>query len=336
MPAFRIYLLGTVAALAVGAYWIYRSTYIQRKKSSQDKRTHRPVSNNSTYVEGVLQQNERPEASRDHTVSRAEVEYLVSLLASSNTTKFLKITKTLLSFTNFRENMVSFRSQKTLETLISHVLLGGDGAFLRTVNVSVLSILSNLVVDDEVRQYLKANIDNLFDANLSSLTEEELIAFLRFLGNLALLEDSCAPVSKHAADVYELTGSKSALVQQQAWTVLLNLSCDANSLPVLLSAEVSDEVAPTILEMLSVNENELTLSKVLKFLCNAYSYLSTHPQLAQGPSKSMTERLLALRSDLQMQATLLLPCTTSLSNESIFPDTQRLLGILENFAEPVS
>ncbi|VDM01175.1 unnamed protein product [Schistocephalus solidus] len=225
----RTYLLGTVAALAVGAYWIYRSTYIQRKKSTQGNSTLRLVFNN-TSVDKAQHQNEERRRSRDHTVSTVEVEHLVSLLASSNTTKFLKIMKTLLSFTSFRENM------KT--------------------------------------------VDNLFDANLSGLTEEELVAFLRFVGNLALLEDSCPAVSKHAAEIYELLNSKSALVQQQVWTVLLNLSCDPSSLPDLLSAE-------------------------------------------------------AVRPDLQLQATLLLPCAPSLSNESIFPDTQRLLEILKNFTEPV-
>uniref|UniRef100_A0A0V0J5F6 Armadillo-like n=1 Tax=Schistocephalus solidus TaxID=70667 RepID=A0A0V0J5F6_SCHSO len=330
----RTYLLGTVAALAVGAYWIYRSTYIQRKKSTQGNSTLRLVFNN-TSVDKAQHQNEERRRSRDHTVSTVEVEHLVSLLASSNTTKFLKIMKTLLSFTSFRENMASFRSPKTLGTLTSHILLGGDGAFLRTVNTSVLNLLSNLMVDDEIRQYLKKTVDNLFDANLSGLTEEELVAFLRFVGNLALLEDSCPAVSKHAAEIYELLNSKSALVQQQVWTVLLNLSCDPSSLPDLLSAEVSAEVIPNILEMLSANENELILSKVLKFLCNTYTHLSTHPKLAQGPSESMTERLLAVRPDLQLQATLLLPCAPSLSNESIFPDTQRLLEILKNFTEPV-
>ncbi|VDN39859.1 unnamed protein product [Dibothriocephalus latus] len=186
----RTLLLGTVAALAVGAYWIYRSTYTKRKKSTQDKSSPRPVSNISISADKPPppppppQRNERQKHSSDHTVSTEEVEHLVSLLAASTTTKLMKIMKTLLSFTNFRENMASFRSKKTLDTLTSHILLGGDGAFLRSVNVSVLNLLSNLTVDDET------TVDNLFDANLSGLTEEELVAFLRFLGNLALMEDS--------------------------------------------------------------------------------------------------------------------------------------------------
>lgn len=49
----------------------------------------------------------------------------------------------------------SFRSATVLDDLCSLLHLGGDGDFLRSANVNVLNLFSNLIVDGIIRGHLK-------------------------------------------------------------------------------------------------------------------------------------------------------------------------------------
>lgn len=81
-------------------------------------------------------------------------------------------------------------------------------------------------------------MDNFFNIEFSTLSENEQIALFRLFGNFATLSDSACEVNKHYAEIFEFATQESAAVRRQAWTILLNLSCDPFCTNTMLESSV--------------------------------------------------------------------------------------------------
>ncbi|VDD78235.1 unnamed protein product [Mesocestoides corti] len=161
--------------------------------------------------------------------------------------------------------------------------------------------------------------------------EEESIAFLRLLGNLSMLEDSCVSVREHAPELFGLIGSQSPAVRRQVLTVLLNLSCDAQCIDFLLLSKAPSEFGESVRNLFQDRDDEVIFGKSLKFLCNMYEGLQTHG-LAHFPEGSAGWELLDAKADIALQTTLLPFSTGNMS--TVLGDSQRLLQLLENCEQP--
>ncbi len=111
----RTYILGTfaAAAAAVGVYFAYRQYCGKTGRCTNPKRRPVPIKpvKSTRQREPLRQAAPQPApppnaAPHPDQVSPAELEHLVEMLASANTTKFVKIMRTLLQFSNFNYNMV--------------------------------------------------------------------------------------------------------------------------------------------------------------------------------------------------------------------------------------
>lgn len=105
MVSLRFYVLGTMTALTLGIIYFYRRFSAQKKSS--------PLSIKACVPKQEKQQDAPQQVEEQHVpcpatpqVSSAEIELLVSLLASSNINKFKQIIKTLIQFSNDNANMV--------------------------------------------------------------------------------------------------------------------------------------------------------------------------------------------------------------------------------------
>uniref|UniRef100_A0A0R3WBU6 Arm_2 domain-containing protein n=1 Tax=Taenia asiatica TaxID=60517 RepID=A0A0R3WBU6_TAEAS len=212
-----------------------------------------------------------------------------------------------------------------LDDLCSLLHLGRDDEFLRSVNVHVLNLFSNLIVDGIIREHLKAHIGRFFDVKLSLCTAE-LVALLRLLGNFSMMDDACVSVGKYFSEVFEYVASESNVVRRQAWTVLLNLSCNKRCVDVILKTEAFDGFE-TGVKGIFTEKNEVILLKSIKFLCNVYQGMRIQNRKPFS-RESILNALLSAKANLILQATLFLTQAGSASEE--FADAQRLLLMLED------
>ncbi|VDL25612.1 unnamed protein product [Hymenolepis diminuta] len=313
------------AATAFGVILIFRHyndiQKIKKIKAQHAERDESPANSSSPSFTTCSGNNDKSEAS----ISPEEIQHLVSMLSAANTTKFFKIMKTLIQFSNDNVNIPSFSSHYILDNLYSQLTLGGDGDFLRSVNVHVLNLFTNIVVDEAIRNHLKVKIDRFFDAKLSTLDVNEIVALFRLLGNFAMLSDSADAVAKHSSEIFEFIACESPSIRRLAWTVLLNLSCESDCVLVMLESSVSNGADGILINSLR-EKDEIILSKSLKFLCNVYKSLQPLHE-DKFSRESLFACLLKAKEDLKLQTTLLLPQLTS--SEEAYEDTQRLLQILE-------
>nr|CDS34029.1 cyclin dependent kinase 7 [Hymenolepis microstoma] len=317
-------LIGVVTT-ACGVVLIYRHyNDIQKLKKFKVLHTKREVSPVDSISSNLVTRSCQNDKS-DSSISPKEIRHLVSMLPSANTTKFFKIMKTLIQISNNNVNIPSFSSHDILDNLYSQLTLGGDGEFLRSVNVHVLNLFTNLVVDEAIRGYLTVKIDRFFDAKLSTLNMNEMVALFRLLGNFSMLSDSAYVVAEHFSEIFEFIVCELAPIRRQAWTVLLNLSCELDCIIIMLESSGSNDV-DEILRNPFREKDEMILSKSLKFLCNVYRNLRPLDN-GKFSRESLFAHLLKTKDDLKQQTTLYLSQVTS--TEEIYEDVQRLSEILE-------
>lgn len=53
-----------------------------------------------------------------------------------------------------------------------------------------------------------------------------------------MLSDSADAVAKHNSEIFEFIACESPSIRRQAWTVLLNLSCESDCVLVMLESSV--------------------------------------------------------------------------------------------------
>ena len=53
-----------------------------------------------------------------------------------------------------------------------------------------------------------------------------------------MMSDSCINVKKHFSEIFSLTTCEVDIVRRQAWTVLLNMSCDVQCVDEILRSQV--------------------------------------------------------------------------------------------------
>ncbi|VDO05176.1 unnamed protein product [Rodentolepis nana] len=314
-----------IATTTFGAILIYRHYIdIQKLRNIKILRAKREVPSADSIPSNHVARSQKNDK-LDSSISPEEIRHLVSLLPSANTTKFFKIMKTLIQLSNDNTNIPSFSSHDILDKLYSQLTLGGDGEFLRSVNVHVLNLFTNLVVDESIRDHLKVKIDQFFDAKMSALNMNEMVALFRLLGNFSMLNDSAKAVAEHFSEIFGFIAHESAPVRRQAWTILLNLSCEPDCVLIMLKSSVSNEV-DEILRNPFWEKDEIILSKSLKFLCNIYRSL---PLLDYGKfsRESLYTNLLKTKDNLKLQTELHLSQVSS--TEEIYEDIQRLSEILE-------
>lgn len=95
-----------IAATAFGVILIYRHyndiQKVKKIKAQHTKRDESPAKSSSPSFTTCPGNNDKSEAS----ISPEEIQHLVSMLPAANTTKFLKIMKTLIQFSNDNVNIV--------------------------------------------------------------------------------------------------------------------------------------------------------------------------------------------------------------------------------------
>lgn len=110
MPLPRIIVIGTIVAgtaAAAGFFFAYRyfakSSFVpssKRPRKTPDERWQQTVTTSQQQDQSYSPSKPEPQ------ISASELEHLVGLLASSNTTKFIKIMKTIVQFSNSNNNFV--------------------------------------------------------------------------------------------------------------------------------------------------------------------------------------------------------------------------------------
>lgn len=102
-----VVLIGT-AATAFGILLVYRHYDVIQKhrqsKSHSAMQEASPAESSSPSFTTCSGNNDHPEAS----VSSEEIQHLVSMLSAANTTKFYKIMRTLIQFSNDNTNIVRY------------------------------------------------------------------------------------------------------------------------------------------------------------------------------------------------------------------------------------
>uniref|UniRef100_A0A5K3G0Z1 Arm_2 domain-containing protein n=1 Tax=Mesocestoides corti TaxID=53468 RepID=A0A5K3G0Z1_MESCO len=297
MPQVQIYVLGLTgfAAGTLGLYFACRHFY-----ESQSRCTRKASKNNAaaspTNSKEQLDVQPTPipclsdRSPIDHNHPEV-LERLLSLIPTSSTTVSSKIMKTILQMSNFNTNLPLFRSPNILNSLSSLLTFENSSDFSRSINVFVLNLFANIFVDDAVREHLITQMKRFSAMKVFLQHEEESIAFLRLLGNLSMLEDSCVSVREHAPELFGLIGSQSPAVRRQVLTVLLNLSCDAQCIDFLLLSKAPSEFGESVRNLFQDRDDEVIFGKSLKFLCNMYEGLQTHG-LAHFPEGSAGWELL--------------------------------------------
>ncbi|KAL5962287.1 hypothetical protein TSMEX_009900 [Taenia solium] len=335
MSRVRVYLLGLfgAAAAAWGFFAIYHQlAHVSFRRKAKNGIPLKGDVFSTKYQKTSPNQSVQLDLSpcvkgeSENRVSVDELKHLIFLLPASNTKTSFEIMRTFVQFSNYNENIPSFRSAAVLDDLCSLLHLGGDDEFLRSVNVHVLNLFSNLIVDGIIREHLKAYVGCFFDAKLSSLCTAELVALLRLLGNFSMMDDACISVGKYFSEVFEYVASESNMVRRQAWTVLLNLSCNKHCVDVILETEAFDGFETGLKKIFS-EKNEVILLKSIKFLCNVYQGMRIRNR-KQFSRESILNALLSAKANLILQATLFLTQAGSTSEE--LADAQRLLLMLED------
>ncbi|KAH9286980.1 hypothetical protein ECG_01430 [Echinococcus granulosus] len=328
-----VYVLGLfgAAAATLGFFVIYRQ--LGHASSCRKSEGRKPLRISAYFVDnqeialwqlGQLNFSRCGEKNKsDNQVSVEELKHLISLLPALNTMSSLKIMKTLIRFSNYSENIPSFRSTKVLDDLFSLLNLGGDGEFLRLTNVHVLNLFANLIIDGNIREHLKAHIGFFFDVTLPSLQVNEVIAMLRLLGNFSMMDDTCVTVGMHFPEVFEFVAGQSDGVRRQAWTILLNLSCNMQCVDVILGTATFDGFKASLRELLT-EKNDVILLKSIKFLCNLYQGLRIQKR-NQFSRDSILNELLSAKENLILQTTLFLPYAVAVGE--VFADAQHLLRV---------
>ncbi|KAA0183959.1 hypothetical protein FBUS_09708 [Fasciolopsis buskii] len=138
-------------------------------------------------------------------------------------------------------------------------------------NLVILQTVTNLACDQSSLDILADHMETIFKIGSTTDYSDQACAALQLLCNVALTAKGCRLLDCKSQRLLEMLATHDAYMLRQILSILINLSCDATSLELILQAVVPNGLLETFFFALSPSVQPLISLQAVNLMRNLYS-----------------------------------------------------------------